>query len=77
MNNNMTDREKAIAAEFEKGWSAEQLDAAEFSWGPGLIDFLPHALSKKLSARAHAEGVSELTIISTAISTYLANENAA
>ena len=43
----MTPEELAIAADFEKGWSEERLDAAEFSWGPGLVDVLPHVLAKK------------------------------
>lgn len=77
MNENMTPEELAVADDFEAGWSKDRLDNAEFNWGVGITDFLPHALSEKLAARAKEEGVSELALISSAVSMYLSADNAA
>ena len=34
-----------VAEDFERGWSEERLDAAEFHWGPGKTEVAPEALS--------------------------------
>ena len=71
----MTPEELAIAADFEKGWS-ERLDATEFSWGPGLVDVLPHVLAKKIAEQAQRDGISDLQVIQTALFEYF-NKSAA
>ena len=72
----MTPEELAIADDFEKGWSEERLDAAEFSWGPGLVDVLPHVLAKKITEQAQKDGISDLQVIQTALFEYF-NKSAA
>lgn len=67
----MKSRDEAIADDFERGWSDERLDAAEFSWGPGIVEALPRSLSEKLAEQARRDGVSEMAVIRAALDSYL------
>lgn len=74
---NTTDDDRAIAEDFEQGWSEERLKAARSGWGPGVIEVLPDNLVARLSAQAEAEGRSTLDLISEAVEKLLADRHAA
>lgn len=67
----MTPEEEAIAAEFEQGWSAEQIAAATTRLDPAAAGLLPAYLTDMLHQRAQDEGISELSLLRKAVETYL------
>ena len=69
---NTTDEDRAIAEDFERGWSEERLNAARSGWGPGVIEVLPDNLAARLSAQAEAEGRRTLDLIIEAVENLLA-----
>lgn len=69
----MTEQEKAVDEDFELGWSPERIVNAEFSWGAGIVDVIPHGLAKKLAEQAQETGENELSIITKALFSYFEN----
>lgn len=71
------DEDRAIAEDFERGWSEERLNAAYNGWGPGLLNVLQGPLAEELSRQAKAEGKSDLELINEAVRSYLKGKQVA
>lgn len=67
----LTAEEEVIAAEFERGWSPEQIASATLRLGPAAADVLPGYLAELLHQRAQDEGVSEISVLRRAAESYL------
>lgn len=68
---NMTPEEEAIAAEFEAGWTPEQIAASTVRLGPAASALLPTYLNEMLHQRAQQEGTDELDVLRQAVEAYL------
>lgn len=67
---NMTPEERAIAEDFEKGWSDERWNNATLVFSSEMVDWLPHSIMEKLTERARKEGVSEFKVMVSVLSEY-------
>ena len=69
--------DRVVAADFERGWSEERLDAVRSGWGPGVMGLLPENLVTRLALQAKAEGRSSVDLFGGAVEKLLAERHAA